>query len=575
MQRFKDGQLVHLSPNELKDMKLGGNTRRKKTRKNWEEFVESIKRQGVLQSVVGRLMPDNSIELLAGYGRRDAAIQLGLEEVPVLIRICSDAEALEINWAENCNRVEVSFADQIVWSQRYTSLYNGDVETAAQRLGWSVSKLRERLSLVPCSDEVLDALDDGHITVKHALILSAFEHRIQNNTLEKIIAEKWSVSELKQRADRVQIPLSKAIFSQDECKSCIHNTELQAGLFGMPDSAQCSKASCFHAKTQSALEVKKVQAEERFGTVIWLSQSLPEHRRTVTATVVGQTQFDTGCMGCAKRVAVIDDMPHGTPGSMLESQCTDSSCFNDCVSAYDAFVAAQQASGGEETVSENEGSDGQQHNDNVVTMDAKAPAKASDQKSGVISNALVETHWQELRAAAGDFVDVSADGKFGLIMQLVGLMEISKFKPVRDLSITMPGLMAKPESELRAMISAVLDHIAKKANTICGFDANKVMTAAAVATDGGADALIKAWTPTENTLKKYTTIGLEQIVKLSGLDKHLDAKEAGSGKKLTAGKKGDAIKGILAVTDFDWSHFAPPAYVELMASKTEKSTKAA
>lgn len=575
MQRFEDSQLVHLSPTELKDMKLGGNTRRKKTRKNWEDFVGSIKRQGVLQSVVGRLMPDNSIELLAGYGRRDAAIQLGLEEVPVLIRICSDAEALEINWAENCNRVEVSFADQVVWSVRYTSLYNGDVETAAQRLGWSVSKLRERLSLAPCSDEVLDALDDGHITVKHALILSAFEHRIQNNTLGKVVAEKWSVNELKQRADRVQIPLSKAIFAKDECSTCLHNTELQAGLFGMPDSALCSKSSCFHDKTQAALESKKEEAVEKYGKVIWLTQALPEHRNTVTATVVGQTQFDTGCFGCADRVAVMDDTPQGNVGAVLESQCTNVACFSECVSAFDAFNAAKQVSAKVVDYTNDAKVEDEPNTENVVKMDAKAPAKAAEQKAGAISNALVETHWQELRAAAGNFVDVQADSKFGLIMQLVGLMEISKFKTVRDLSVTMPALMAKPETEIRAMISAVLEHIAKKANTICGYDANKVMTAAALATDGGADALIKAWSPTKDTLKKYTTIGLEQIVKLSGLDKHLDAKEAGSGKKLTAGKKGDAIEGILAVTDFDWSHFAPPAYIELMESKKEKSAKAA
>ena len=135
--------------------------------------------------------------------------------------------------------------------------------------------------------------------------------------------------------------------------------------------------------------------------------------------------------------------------------------------------------------------------------------------------------------------------------------------------------MAKPESELRGMIAAVLDYTAKTAKTICGYDANKVMTAAALACEGGEDALIKAWLPTEETLKKYTAEGLDQIVMLSGLEKHLDAKEAGSGKKLTAGKKGDAIKGILAVNDFDWSHFAPPAYVELMTSKKEKSKQAA
>lgn len=580
MLKFEDGQLVHLSPIELKDMKLGGNTRRKASRKNWSEFVQSIRDQGVLQSVVARLMPDNTFELLAGYGRRDAALEIGLEEIPVLIRVCNDDEALRINWTENSERTEFSFTDQVMWSVRYTSLHQGDVESAAQRLGWSVSKLRERLSLAPCSEEVLDALDDGLITVKHALILSAFEHRVQNNTLAKVISEKWSVNELKQRADRVQIPLSKAIFSKTDCGTCIHNTELQAGLFGMPDSALCSKASCYHGKTQEALEVKKEAALERFGKVIWLSQSLPEHRNTVTSAVVGQTQFDTGCQGCSDRVAVMDDAPHGNPGAIMESQCTNSACFNECVGAYDKFVLAQKQQASAPVAAEvserAESQDNAPANDNVVAMDkTSAPAKAPEAKTGSVSQALLDSHWVELRNAAGEFIDTKSDGKFGLVMQLVGLLEISKFKPVRDLPKTIPVLMAKPEAELHAMIATVLEFIAKKAGSICGFDANKVMTATAVASDGGADALVKAWVPTAEVLKKYTTAGIEQIVKLSGLIEHLDAKEAGSGKKLTAGKKADAIEAILAVKDFDWSHFAPPAYLGLMGSDNDTGSKAA
>lgn len=573
--KYQDGQLVHLSPTEIKDMSLGGNTRRKQ-RPNWAEFVDSIKTQGVLQSVVARLMPDGSLALLAGYGRRDAAIEAGIETIPTLIRVCDDATALLINLTENTDRAELNFSDQVLWAKQFISLYSGDVASAAQRLSWSESKLRERLCLVTCTDGVLDALDDGSISVRHALILAAFDPQVQNNTLKKLLAEKWSVNELKARADKVQVPLSKAIFDRAECGQCVHNTELQAGLFGMAESALCSKASCFNNKTKEALETAKKEAEERFGTVVWLSQSLAEHRITVTPAVVGEAQFSTGCMGCANRIAVMDDAPHGTPGAVMTSQCTDKTCFTECSTAHDAYQAAQQ------TISEPEvnetidtvQSDPAEQDANVVNM-AKGTAKAKQtaSKQGAVSQVLIDTHWRELRDA-GSKVLVK-DRKFGLVMQLIGLMELSKFKSVGDPAKKMAVLMNMPEEKLEGMIVQVIEYCATQAGTINGYDANKVITAATVEVNGGKDDLVASWTPCEATLAKYTTVGLEQIITLSGLDSFCESKEKGAGKKLSAGKKGDVIKQMLAVTDFDWTHFAPPAYLELMDSFLDKAAKAA
>ena len=62
--------------------------------------------------------------------------------------------------------------------------------------------------------------------------------------------------------------LQNAIFNMGDCGSCVHNTELQSGLFGSDESALCSKASCFHQKTQEALEVKKAEAEASSNQVI-------------------------------------------------------------------------------------------------------------------------------------------------------------------------------------------------------------------------------------------------------------------------------------------------------------------
>lgn len=550
---YQDGQLIRLAPNCLKDMHSGGNTRRK-VREGWAEFVESIKTQGVLQSVVARIMPDGSFELLAGYGRRDAAIEAGIADIPVMLRIVDDTQALEINLTENTARAALNFSDQVVWAKRFMSLYKGDVASAAQRLGWPETKLRERLALLPCVESVLDALDAGQINVKHALILAAFDGVVQENTLKKVIAEKWSVQELKAKAERVQLPLSRAIFSQNDCLSCPHNTELQSGLFGMGESALCSKSSCYHEKTKQALAIRKTEAEERYGTVLWLSQSVPEHRVTVTPAVVGEQQYNSGCLGCDKRIAVMDDSPAGSPGSILESQCSDKTCFHQCVSAFDTQKNTPPA-----TTPDVDAADNQDSNQNVTTIGS---AKKASVKSVQTSNSpsVVESHWDELRKSAAQYLQ--GDQKLPLVLQLMGLMELTKFKSVGDPTKSIGTLLNHDEATLQAMIDEVVLHALNKAAQINGYDSRKILTKAAMST-GGEQALIAAWTPTPEGLDKYTVQGLEQLVRAAGLFDLLESQAAGAGKKLLSGKKSVVIENILKA-NFDWTNFAPPAYLENM-----------
>lgn len=559
-----DGALIHVPPSMLLDMD-GGNVRRKRT--GWDEFVFSVKAQGIIQPVVARLMPDNTLHLLAGYGRRDAATPAGLATVPAIVRIVDDATALEIHMRENFDREGLSFADQVTFARRFMSFHK-DAQSAALKLGWSLVQFRERLSLTTCAEDVLTALDDGKITVRHALILATFDHKIQVNTLAKCVAENWSVAELKLRADKVQIPLSKAIFALDECDTCPSNTQSQAGLFGMDDGAKCSKSSCYKDKTTAQLAVLKAQAEERYGTVLWLSQSLECDRQTVAASVVGDAQFLSGCTSCTDRVVVMDDSIVGNCGYLLESQCTNKSCLSDCIKAFE--LSKQQPA--VEATNEEKVTDG----DGTV----KAPKPQKDKKvaaandatitaSGSVSSVVVEKHQQEILDASR--AHLVGNDTFKLVIHLLGLMSFTGFKAVRSIPDAMGKMMQMPHEQLHRMIKEVEDFaITKSTSFQTTTPAHLALTSAVMNCDDGENALIKAWKPTESTLSSYTTAGVISICMLSGLDKYVAAKEAGAFKKLQAGKKADVIKAVLAQSDFDWQNFAPPAYLSLLEKAKPK-----
>lgn len=566
--QVKNGELINIAPSLLLDM-TGGNVRQ--NRPDFGNLVTSIEKQGIIQPVVARLMPDHTLQLLAGYGRRDAAKEVGLAEIPTVVRIVDDETALEIHFRENHDRSELSFASQVVWAKRYMSFHN-DAQSAASKLGWSLNQFRERLSLTTCTPEVLEALDLGQITVKHALVFAAFEPKVQNNTLVKCVSEKWSVAEFKQRADQVKVPLSKAIFDTTECSTCLNNTAQQSGLFGMEDGAMCAKRSCYQAKTEARLADIKVQAEEKYGKVILLSQSLPSDRQTVAASVVGDQQFHSGCSTCVDRVAVLDDSIVGNSGSILESQCTNKQCFSNCVNAFEASKLPIQP----ETENVNPVED--------ANIQSEKPAKAKTLKNapaandsnpahvGAVSSVVTEKHQEEALIASRAYL--AGNDKFKLVLHLIGIMNFTGFKPIASVSNTMATMMQLPEEQLDRMIATVEEFaITKAKDFIRTCPAHEALAATVVSCAGGKEALVKAWVPSESTLSSYTTAAVISLCVLAGFDQHVETKEAGAFKKMTSGRKSDVIKAIL-LSDFDWSHFAPPAYISLL-DKLDKNPQAA
>jgi len=62
--------------------------------KHMKDMVESIREHGIISPIIVRLVDDGKYEILSGHNWVEAAKQLGLDEVPVIINEdLSDAEA--------------------------------------------------------------------------------------------------------------------------------------------------------------------------------------------------------------------------------------------------------------------------------------------------------------------------------------------------------------------------------------------------------------------------------------------------------------------------------------------------
>lgn len=557
---FNDGDMIRVPAELLLDMPIG-NVR--KSRKNKSEMVESVRQHGIIQSVPVRPHPEKAgyFELLAGYGRRDIALELAID-VPVIVRLVDDKQALLIHLAENKDRSDIEFGDEVRFVRHWLSLFHGDRATALSASGWSATKFNERAELLKATPEVLDALDEAAITVRHAMILASFDATVQNNTLSKVIAEKWSLDTLRQRADKVQVPLSLAIFDKAECFSnCPHNTHLQANLFDFGDvESKCAKSSCFKAKTDAELAIRRALAEERYGRVILLSESVAGDRVTVTADAVGAEQFNSGCGGCSDKVVVLNDKVGTGTGSIEADQCANKDCYTKCVAAHKASL--QPAKEGKKPASTKAagGADSQ----SVTTGKSTAASKVAAPKTeGSYSQPAKEAHQAELREnAAKHLAQTPIFAQALQVFALINLVGVSTASRGKDL---LASLMLKSPEELTKLQATATEHALNKTKGFASVDAWEFLTAAAKATPTGEAELIRLWEPTKATMDKYTTSQLEVLGKNSGLDAH----NPEGFKKAGAGRKADLVNYITQSkeTGFDWSGFAPAPYIAEMQKR--------
>jgi ParB-like chromosome segregation protein Spo0J len=105
---------------------------------NERKLDASLKRRGLFKPILVRQLEDGSLEILGGEHRRDAAVRVGLNPVPVFnLGAMSDAQAKEIGLLDN-SRYGVD--DSLELAELLKGL--GDVDQLSSFLPWSENDLR-------------------------------------------------------------------------------------------------------------------------------------------------------------------------------------------------------------------------------------------------------------------------------------------------------------------------------------------------------------------------------------------------------------------------------------------------
>jgi ParB family transcriptional regulator, chromosome partitioning protein len=139
-----------------------------------QELIDSIRQHGIIQPLIVRQVGAR-FELIAGERRWRAAQEVGLTQVPVIIRRASDLEVLEISLIENLQRADLNPIEEAQGYARLANEFGMRQEDIALKVGRSRAAVANAMRLLDLHPQVQIWLAQNLLSVGHAKVLLALK----------------------------------------------------------------------------------------------------------------------------------------------------------------------------------------------------------------------------------------------------------------------------------------------------------------------------------------------------------------------------------------------------------------
>jgi ParB family transcriptional regulator, chromosome partitioning protein len=155
------------------------------------ELVESIRQHGIIQPLVVRLVAGKH-ELIAGERRWRAAREAGLTQAPVITRVATDLEVLELSLIENLQRADLNPIEEAQAYARLSNEFGMRQEDIAQRVGRSRAAVANSMRLLDLHEQVQAWVTQGLLSVGHAKVLLALKEPEEQRAVAETILRRSS-----------------------------------------------------------------------------------------------------------------------------------------------------------------------------------------------------------------------------------------------------------------------------------------------------------------------------------------------------------------------------------------------
>ncbi len=133
------------------------------------ELMASIAEKGVIEPLVVRAR-HGRYQIIAGERRYQAAVQVGLREMPVVVREADEAEVLELALIENLQRKDLTAFEEAEALHALAERHGHTHEDLARRLGKSRTSVTESLALHRMPEEIKHLCRLADISSKSLLL---------------------------------------------------------------------------------------------------------------------------------------------------------------------------------------------------------------------------------------------------------------------------------------------------------------------------------------------------------------------------------------------------------------------
>ena len=145
------------------------------------ELMASIAEKGIIEPLIVR-QRGQRFQIMAGERRYQAAVQVGLREVPVVIRDADERETIEIALIENIQRKDLTPFEESEALSTLSEKHAYTHEQLARRLGKSRTSITESLALNGMPEEVKNLCRLADISSKSLLLQIVRQSDIEKMT---------------------------------------------------------------------------------------------------------------------------------------------------------------------------------------------------------------------------------------------------------------------------------------------------------------------------------------------------------------------------------------------------------
>ena len=175
--------------------------RREFTEEKIKELAESIKQNGLLQSITVRDIGDGFYELIAGERRLRAIKYLQYPKTKAIVKELTDEQMATLALIENIQREELTPIEDAHAYQELLRINKLTQDELAKSLGKTQATVANKLRLLKLSKKVIDAINTKKITERHGRAMVKLDSSAQEKLLIQILSQNLNVSQTEEKID--------------------------------------------------------------------------------------------------------------------------------------------------------------------------------------------------------------------------------------------------------------------------------------------------------------------------------------------------------------------------------------